>query len=893
MRQAAAVSLLIRRTRASRLQCAFEAPAIPAAAKAASAAARAAAAAAGTATASSAVSGYQRFLGSPLADPIQRRLRVAVPAAAANAAAAIAAAAVASAVRTASAPFEDSVEPMAASPAAAATEEEMKKELEGPSAAAIAAAAERAPAAVAGGVTLKLTPAEEHLFLSLNNCVRDKNLNSELRAAGGWVRDKLLGIPSKDIDIAIDNMTGAAFADILNEWLTEQGCSPRTYGVISKRIEQSKHLETVTLRLFSFDLDLVNLRSEAYSGTSRIPTGTALGTPLEDAARRDFCCNALFYNLKSGVVEDWLGKGLTDLNRGLVRAAHLCPYTTLRDDPLRLLRGVRFAVTLRFKLHAPLLAAAAAAEVHEALGAKVARERIGIELKKIFSVARAGAGAAAAAEATAQELKEAVTATAPATPEAAAAAKPPATASKSRVELLQGPLNAALRGVLLLQQIGVWDTVVSLTEGHEVYRQPEDEQAPSQEGKAEGSGTSAAGKKRLGQKAFVQMLRTTQKTPLSNKEERPHMGSLGASCLLALRHVLAGGPLLQQLELENRTAEAGAAASSETETAKVCEALSQGFALQEADDLLRQVLFAAVLHPLRGLLATSDANPRVRPVVGSVVSSSWRLPSAEAAAVESLIENAALLRGAADRENGLQQQEQQQPERVRLGLLVRKAGPQWSVALILAAAEALGALIFEDTAAAVAAASAALKRGQGLAVAATAAEEEQGAKERKRSSEREEPRGQKKLCGFEGAPRTGCTPPHGDGAPEEAAAANGGADEVAPEVSIGYLDCLLLKRQAEAKETLQRLLHLRSRIEALSLQDAWSLQPLLNGKQITTILPRASGPKLGEVIEAQRAWQLANPAGSADDCMQHLKDIYKDLTKEASPPCKSGGPSED
>ncbi|KAL8430110.1 hypothetical protein ACSSS7_006130 [Eimeria intestinalis] len=695
--------------------------------------------------------------------------------------------------------------------AAASTEEEVHEKLKGPSTAALAAAAARAAAAVAGGVTLQLTPGEQHLFSSLNNCVRDKKLNIELRAAGGWVRDKLLGIPSKDIDIAIDNMTGAAFADVLND--------RRAYGVISKRVEQSKHLETATMRLFSFDLDLVNLRSEDYSSDSRIPTVTTLGTPLEDAARRDFCCNALFYNLRSGLVEDWLGKGLTDLKRGLVRAAHVCPYTTLRDDPLRLLRGVRFAVALRFKLHAPLLVAAAAAGVREALGAKVARERIGIELKKIFSLARAGSAAAAAAEAVAEESKEA--ATAPATPEATDAAKLPAAAT-SGDDLLQEPLNAALRGVLLLQQMGLWDIVVSLTEGQEVYRQPEEEQAPSQEG-----GASAAGKKRLGQKAFVQMLKTTQ-TPLSIKEECPLMDSLGASCLLALRHLLARGPLLQQLGRENERAEAGAAASSETETAKACEALSQGLEFQ--GDVLRQMLFAAVLHPLRGLLAICDVAPRVRPLAGSIVSSSWRLPSGEAAAVENLIENAALLRAAADRGPELQQQEQQQPERVRLGLLVRKAGPHWSAALVLAAAEALGGLIFEDTAAAVAAASAALRQGRTVgpftARAVSAAEEDQGGRERKRSSEREGPPDQKKLCCSEGAPLTGCTLPH-DGAPKEAGAANGEADEVAPEAafhaaSIAAVVAAATPTVAIADRTL-----------------------------ITAIFPAASGPKLGEIMEAQ------------------------------------------
>ncbi|KAL8438508.1 hypothetical protein Efla_006168 [Eimeria flavescens] len=786
--------------------------------------------------------------------------------------------------------------------------QEKREELRGPSAAALAAAAARAPAAVAAGVSLKLTPGEEHLFSQLNQCVRDRKLNVELRAAGGWVRDRLLGLPSKDVDIAIDSMTGAAFADTLRGWLAERGCSPLAYGVISKCAEQSKHLETATLRLFSFDVDLVNLRSEAYSDSSRIPSLTLLGTPLEDAARRDFCCNALFFNLNSRLVEDWLGKGLSDLERGLVRAAHPCPYTTLIDDPLRLLRGVRFAVALGFKLHAPLAAAAAADDIHDALRKKIARERIGIELKKIFSVSRkkqteadsdADTGAATPARAAAD---------AGAAPEAAAEAASTAAESPAvytpggslEKELLEGPLHAALRAVLLLQQLRVWDTLVSLAEGHELFRQP-DEGAALDVEKGEG-GASAAGRKRLGPNAFAKLLRGTQR-PLTLGEGAPQGGPLGASCLLALRHVLARGPLLQRLAQSGSEAAAAAAAAAETDTGSLCEGLTRGLELQVGSDLLRQLLFAAALLPLRGLLAVSNAAPKVRPAAGSVVSRSWVLPSADATAVESLVDQAAELRAAAEEEVALQQQQQQQQqrehlqqeERVRLGLLIRRVGPQWRAALTLAAAEALGRLIHEDTGAAVAAASAALKgpsRSPSPAAAAAAeAAEEQPSSEKRRSCEKEGLPDPKKLCSAEAPPAVTPGPlasQDGGVAPQPAAAATAEAgvedDEanaVAAEVCLGALDCLLLQREGAARETLEGLVRLRDRIDALGLHDAWTLQPLLNGKQIASLLPRASGPRIGEVMEVQRSWQLANPGKPAEECMQHLRAVFKDLTEGA------------
>lgn len=64
--------------------------------------------------------------------------------------------------------------------------------------------------------------------------------------------------------------------------------------------EQSKHLETARMKLLDFELDLVNLRSETYSD-SRIPQMT-IGTPIQDAERRDLTINSLFYNINTNEV---------------------------------------------------------------------------------------------------------------------------------------------------------------------------------------------------------------------------------------------------------------------------------------------------------------------------------------------------------------------------------------------------------------------------------------------------------------------------------------------------------------------------------------------------------------------------------------------------------------
>jgi tRNA nucleotidyltransferase (CCA-adding enzyme) len=110
-----------------------------------------------------------------------------------------------------------------------------------------------------------------------------------LRVAGGWVRDKLMGKESDDIDIALDDMHGEEFAQLLREKLIKieieagrlkaEDAKKQGYGVIKSNNEKSKHLETAVIKIFGVFVDLVNLRSEEYAEDSRVPE-IDIGTPL-------------------------------------------------------------------------------------------------------------------------------------------------------------------------------------------------------------------------------------------------------------------------------------------------------------------------------------------------------------------------------------------------------------------------------------------------------------------------------------------------------------------------------------------------------------------------------------------------------------------------------------
>lgn len=210
--------------------------------------------------------------------------------------------------------------------------------------------------------SISLSQLEHDLFETLKATLVSQSLHdTELRCAGGWVRDKLLGKDSHDIDIALNNMQGEEFAAHVNNHLASRSEAIGKIAVIKSNPEQSKHLQTARMKVGDLELDLVNLRSETYTN-SRIPDSTPFGTPEQDALRRDFTINSMFYNINSGQVEDWTGKGQPDLQDGLIRTP-LPASQTFMDDPLRVLRAIRFGARFGFRLDDDLQKAAASPQV--------------------------------------------------------------------------------------------------------------------------------------------------------------------------------------------------------------------------------------------------------------------------------------------------------------------------------------------------------------------------------------------------------------------------------------------------------------------------------------------------------------------------------------------------
>jgi tRNA nucleotidyltransferase/poly(A) polymerase len=235
---------------------------------------------------------------------------------------------------------------------------------------------------------IQLNNTEEMIFKFLQDaCVSIgavKGVQPTVRVAGGWVRDKLLGVQSKDIDITVDTIRAEEFADKLYDI---SNLRTETTGFVSEptynKSDEAKerNIDTVILKINGQEIDLLPLRVEYYEPYSRHPltvdfqelstiaqtegiprylkkkrpdlfeklselppagrNDPAQVLPLVDTYRRDLTINAIFYNLATQQVEDKTGRGIDDLEK-MHLTTPLESNMTFKNDPLRVLRVLRF-----------------------------------------------------------------------------------------------------------------------------------------------------------------------------------------------------------------------------------------------------------------------------------------------------------------------------------------------------------------------------------------------------------------------------------------------------------------------------------------------------------------------------------------------------------------------
>ncbi|MBS1592947.1 MAG: HD domain-containing protein [Bacteroidetes bacterium] len=195
------------------------------------------------------------------------------------------------------------------------------------------------------------------------------SLGLETYVVGGYVRDLLMRRPCKDIDFVCVG-SGIALAEAAAKAL-----NPKI------NVNVFKNFGTAQFRYEDLDLEFVGARKESYQRDSRKPI-VEEGTLQDDQNRRDFTINAMAISLNKktfGELIDPFG-GLEDMDTGVIRTP-LDPDITFSDDPLRMMRAIRFATQLNFYIQPETLASIARNKDRISI---ISQERITTELNKII-----------------------------------------------------------------------------------------------------------------------------------------------------------------------------------------------------------------------------------------------------------------------------------------------------------------------------------------------------------------------------------------------------------------------------------------------------------------------------------------------------------------------------
>lgn len=210
---------------------------------------------------------------------------------------------------------------------------------------------------------------QQHIQQPIFKLVSDaaKELGVEAYVIGGYVRDGILGRETKDIDV-VSTGKGIELA---------QAVASRLGG---SKISVFKRFGTAMINHKDLEVEFVGARKESYSEDSRKPA-VEDGTIKDDQDRRDFTINAMAISLNEGSWGELVDpfNGVADLKKGILRTP-LEPAKTYSDDPLRMMRAIRFATQLDFQIEESSFQAIY--ENRERISI-VSKERIADELNKI------------------------------------------------------------------------------------------------------------------------------------------------------------------------------------------------------------------------------------------------------------------------------------------------------------------------------------------------------------------------------------------------------------------------------------------------------------------------------------------------------------------------------
>lgn len=209
----------------------------------------------------------------------------------------------------------------------------------------------------------------------IKSSIIDSEWAHKVYLVGGCVRDELMGLPIKDIDLMVDYPDGGLkFA----EWMTNTFTDKCKNLVLYPRFGTSKF--SIIINDEHVDIECVMPRGEKYEEGSRKPIEVKYASLKEDALRRDFTVNALYKDIIDNKVIDPLERGINDIKNNILSTTS-SPEDIFEEDPLRMLRAIRFYCCKHFELSNELILGIeySARYLH-----KISVERINDEFSKII-----------------------------------------------------------------------------------------------------------------------------------------------------------------------------------------------------------------------------------------------------------------------------------------------------------------------------------------------------------------------------------------------------------------------------------------------------------------------------------------------------------------------------
>lgn len=205
------------------------------------------------------------------------------------------------------------------------------------------------------------------IFSVISECASEMDI--PVYVIGGWVRDLLLNRPCKDIDIVAIG-SGIELAQHVASKLGNR-----------YRVNVYKNFGTAQIVYEDYDIEFVGARKESYRSESRKPI-VENGTLEDDQNRRDFTINALAISLSAGNYGELLDpfNGIPDMESKILRTP-LDPDITYSDDPLRMMRAIRFATQLNYTIEPKSLESITKNKERIKI---ISKERISDELNKII-----------------------------------------------------------------------------------------------------------------------------------------------------------------------------------------------------------------------------------------------------------------------------------------------------------------------------------------------------------------------------------------------------------------------------------------------------------------------------------------------------------------------------